>query len=136
MKAPIKIEDLRNSACAKLNAHLFIEAASAPVEKKKSKFGNTITVVDGIPFDSKKEAKRYRILRKALKEGKISFLARQVQFELNAPGTYSLIYEADFTYTTAEGNQVVEDCKGHLTKEYKKKKKLMLKVHSIKITET
>jgi hypothetical protein len=135
MKPVLKIEDFRNTPAARLNQHLFGDkVAEAP--KKRTKFGNEITLVDGIPFDSKKEAKRYRVLRKALKEGKISFLARQVEFELNAPGSHSLIYIADFTYTTADGKQVVEDCKGHLTAEYKKKKKLMLKVHGIEIVET
>jgi len=136
-KSVIRIEDFRNTAAARLNKHLFEEATPAPPEeRKKGKFGNNITYVDGIPFDSQKEAKRYRVLRKALKEGKISFLARQVQFELNAPGTHSLIYEADFTYTTADGRQIVEDSKGHRTREYLKKKRLMKKVHGIEILET
>jgi hypothetical protein len=34
------------------------------------------------------------------------------------------------------GKTVVEDCKGYKTKEYLKKKKLMLKIHNIKILET
>lgn len=138
-KQALKIEDFRNTPASRLNPHLFPSTEpvkQAPEEKKRSKMGNVITYVDGIPFDSKKEAKRYRVLRQALKEGKISFLARQVQFELNAGGSHSLIYEADFSYTTADGVQITEDCKGHLTAEYKKKRKLMLEVHGIEILET
>jgi len=101
MKAPIKIDDLRNSACARLNPHLFSEPARQ--EDKKSKYGNEKVVDDeGRPFDSKRELKRYKELKLLLKAGKIGFLARQTEFELNNGGTHSLIYKADFTYIDME----------------------------------
>ena len=44
---------------------------------------------------------------------------------------------ADFVYTDVEtGETVVEDTKGFRTDVYKIKRKLMLKVHGIKIKET
>ena len=46
-------------------------------------------------------------------------------------------YVADFVYTDVEtGETVVEDTKGFRTDVYKIKRKLMLKVHGIKIKET
>lgn len=138
MKAPVKIEDLRNSACAKLNPHLF--EPDPPKEKKKNKFNAHAVDMDGKKFDSRKEAKRYRDLRRLLKAGEIGQLAHHVEFELNVGGTHSLIYEADFTYLISKtGERIVEDVKSPPTREtaiYKKKKRLMKKLHGIKITET
>ena len=113
---------------------------------KKSKFGNKKCVVDDIVFDSEKEAKRYGELKLLLKAGEIGFLERQVPFELNPGGTYSLKYIADFVYIDAKtGEKIVEDVKpmrvskktGKLfrTQVYKKKKRLMFTVHGIKIKE-
>ncbi|MFX7845371.1 hypothetical protein ABTK14_24240 [Acinetobacter baumannii] len=42
---------------------------------------------------------------------------------------------ADFVYKDANGNTVVEDTKGVRTKEYILKRKLMLRVYGIRITE-
>jgi hypothetical protein len=93
-------------------------------------------VVDDIEFASIKEAKRYKELKLLLKAGEIGMLRLQVPFELNPGGSHSLKYIADFCYITYEGIHIIEDCKGFRTREYLKKKRLMLKVHSIKIHET
>lgn len=110
-----------------------------PVEqpkKKRSKYGNEKHEVDGIMFDSKKEANRYGELKLMLKVGIIGLLELQVPFELNPGGTHSLKYIADFTYIiSATGEKVVEDAKGHRTREYLKKRRLMKKVHNIEIKE-
>ncbi len=133
MKRNFTIADIMNSPCAGLNQHLV--PAQEP-EKKRSKYGAKKAEVDGINFDSQKEAKRYKELRLLLKAGKIGMLARQVQFELNPTGSHSLIYIADFVYRDmTTGKQVVEDCKGHLTKEYKKKRKLLNQIYGIQILE-
>ncbi len=105
------------------------------IPKKKSKMSNVkVETEDGV-FDSKREYKRYKELRLLLKAGEIGFLAKQVQYELNTGGSHSLIYIADFVYTTKEGVQVVEDVKGMRTDVYKKKRKLMKEVHGIDIKE-
>lgn len=92
-------------------------------KKKKSKFNNELTDVDGKPFDSKKEAKRYKELNLLLKSGAIGMLARQVEYELNVGGSHSLKYVADFVYIdAATGKTVVEDAKGCRTVTYRKKK--------------
>lgn len=104
-------------------------------KEKRSKHNNVkVETEDGV-FDSKKEYKRYKELRLMLKQGEIGFLAKQVQYELNNGGSHSLIYIADFVYTTKDGKQVVEDVKGMRTTVYKKKKKLMKRIHKIEIKE-
>jgi hypothetical protein len=46
------------------------------------------------------------------------------------------VYVADFVYIDCTtGLEVVEDAKGFKTREYKKKKRLMLKIQKIKIKE-
>jgi hypothetical protein len=114
----------------------YSETAAPAANPKKSKYGNKKTEVDGIWFDSIREAKRYVALRYLLKAGGIKYLERQVEFELNEGGTHSLIYRADFVYETKEGKMVVEDSKGMRTREYKKKRRLMLEVHGIEIYES
>lgn len=127
------LDDLKKTACAPLNQKVFEEVEKP---KKKSKYSNTKTEVDGIVFDSVKEANRYKELRLLLKVGEIGLLKRQVEYELNPGGSYSLKYISDFEYTiAATGEQVVEDVKGFRTKEYLKKRRLMKKVHGIEIVE-
>ena len=95
-----------------------------------NKYRNIKTEFDGIPFDSKKEAARYAVL-KLLERGKaISDLKLQVAFEL-APSVViagrkrpALRYIADFVYVE-NGKQVIEDVKGMLSDVYKIKRHLM-----------
>ena len=122
--------------CAAYNRHL-LEQPSKVSAPKRSKYGAKKTEVNGIMFDSIKEANRYKELLLLLKAGHIGLLQLQVPFELNQGGTHSLKYIADFVYMdAATGQRVVEDAKGYRTKEYKNKKRLMAKIHNIKIKET
>lgn len=135
------LSDLKRSKVAHLNQKVFEEAekpAKKPVKKNgRSKYGNKKTVVNGITFDSEREAKRYSKLLFLLKKGFIGMLRLQVEYELNTGGTHSLKYIADFVYIVVEtGETIVEDCKGHRTQEYIKKRRLMKKVHGITIKET
>lgn len=137
-RAPITLEQLRDTPAGQRadNAHLFDTPANSG-GRKKSKYNAKKTDVDGVEFDSKREAKRYKQLRMLLKAGEIAFLARQVQFELNVGGSFSMVYIADFQYTIrATGAQVIEDCKGFRTAEYEKKKRLMKEIYGIEILET
>lgn len=102
--------------------------------KPGPKYGNRRTVVDGITFDSAKEARRWGELQLMLRAGYISDLERQVRFRLDVNGKPVCAYIADFRYQRA-GKPVVEDAKGFATPEYKLKKKLMAAVHSIEIEE-
>ncbi len=130
----ISVKDILASKVGHLNQHLAPLAAGG---KKQNKYGNQIAHVDGQRFDSKREAARYGLLVLRRKAGEIGLIERQVKYELNPGGGFSYIYIADFRYKVIQtGETVVEDCKGHRTKEYKRKRRLMLKVHGIKILET
>jgi len=122
--------------------------------KSQSKYKNHKVEVDGILFDSKKEARRWQELKLAEKAGAIGDLKRQVRYEVipaqresdqRGPkgGTIKgkiierkVEYVADFVYTDLQdGKTVVEDTKGLKTPEYVIKRKLMLKEHGIRIRE-
>lgn len=121
--------------------------------KTGSKYGSRKITVEGIEFDSKREANRYRELRVLQAAGRISELQLQVPFELipaqREPDTYgvrgglrrgkliehAVVYYADFVYIDEHGKKIVEDAKGVKTDVYKIKKKLMLFVHGIRIKE-
>lgn len=108
---------------------------------RASKYHAKKTTVDGIEFDSAKEAKRYTRLRALEEEGKIQHLRLQVPFELlpsfecDGVKYRGMKYIADFVYSR-DGKQVVEDCKGMKTAEYKLKKKLMAYLLCINIEES
>ena len=107
-----------------------------------SKYHSTPTEVNGIRFDSKREANRWAELRILERAGKIQKLKRQVKYLL-IPSQYrdgkcierECSYLADFTYIK-DGRLVVEDCKGFRTPEYKLKRKLMLERYDIRLVET
>ena len=102
-----------------------------------TKYGNHKTTIDGITFDSKKEAARYQELRLMERAGLIRDLKRQVKYELipKQPGERAAHYTADFVYTQGE-QTVVEDVKGLRTRDYVLRRKLMLWRHGIRILET
>ena len=108
--------------------------------KKESKYKNKKVVIDGIEFDSKKEAKRYQELLLMQKAGIITDLKMQVPyvlvpaFNLNKKRYRSMTYVADFVYKE-NGKEVVEDTKGFRTDIYKIKKKLMAYIYQIEIKE-
>jgi len=119
-----------------------------------TKYHNSKTIVDGIEFQSKKEAKRYTELKWLEAAGELYDLERQVRFELipaqrepDAIGPKGghikgklierkVEYIADFVYKqTKTDEMVVEDTKGIRTKDYVIKRKLMLYMHGIRIKE-
>lgn len=103
---------------------------------KKSKYRNIKTEVDGITFDSKKEAERYKFLKLLEKAGEILDLNLQVRFPFSMEGRVMFTYIADFMYyDKALSKTIIEDVKGMRTPVYKLKKKLIEKLHNIKITE-
>ena len=107
-----------------------------------SKYHNRRTIIDGIPFDSAKEAARYSELKLLLRAGEINELKLQEKYRL-IPAQYrdgvcverECSYIADFDYIDKNGVHIVEDTKGVRTKEYKIKRKLMLYIFGIRITE-
>lgn len=121
------------------------------------KYGNRKVTVDGISFDSVREARRYKELKLLLLAGEIIGLQMQVPFEL-VPAQFeetgevyskgprkgqqkqgkciekSVVYVADFVYWQ-DGKRIVEDTKGMRTTEYIIKRKLMLHKYGIRIRE-
>lgn len=122
---------------------------AANQKEKKTKYGNVKTTVDGIKFDSKKEAQRYRELVLEQKSGTIRNLRLQHVFTLQEPYTTpegerirGIRYIADFTYEEPLQDGVtwlfvVEDVKSKATRtaQYKLKKKLMREKLDIGIRE-
>lgn len=115
----------------------------APKAKKPSKYRNVKTVVDGVKFDSKLEARRHAQLLLLERAGEISGLERQVSFLLvpakrRRDGVLerAVHYVCDFVYIE-RGERVCEDTKSPITRtrDYVIKRKLMLERHSIEIRE-
>ena len=107
-----------------------------------SKYRNHKITVNGIVYDSKKEARRHAELLLMERAGAIKNLERQVKYVLIPSQKIDgkvvereLAYKADFRYTQ-NGKTVVEDVKGFKTPEYKIKRKLMLYIHGVRIKET
>ena len=120
-----------------------------------NKYHSRKITVDGICFDSQREAQRYCELVLLQRAGKITNLERQKTYEL-IPAQYetyprlgkngqklkdgrrciekAVTYVADFVYLQ-DGQLIVEDAKGVKTPEYVIKRKLMLYIRGIKITE-
>ena len=113
------------------------------VGQPRSKYGNQKTEVNGIKYDSKKEAKRAEQLEVQQRLGIISNLERQKKYVLQPSFKFAghaireIAYVADFVYTE-NGELVVEDVKSPITRKnpvYKLKKKMMMYVHGIEVRE-
>lgn len=108
-----------------------------------SKYHARKTVVDGITFDSRREAKRYGELKLLERAGVIRDLKRQVRYELipafNVGGKHyrPTSYVADFVYTDVKsGKEIVEDVKGVRTDVYRLKSKMFAHKFGVSILET
>jgi hypothetical protein len=106
-----------------------------------SKYHAKKTTVDGITFDSRREADRYLVLKSMEEAGSIEDLRRQVRYELvpafDVDGRHyrPVYYVADFVYME-DGKTVVEDVKGMVTDVYKIKSKLFARRYGMSIKET
>lgn len=107
----------------------------------RSKYRNVKSVVDGITFDSKAEAKRYMELKLLERAGEIENLTLQPKFDCIIDAKKVCSYRADFSYFTRTPSglgekRVVEDVKGYKTSVYKLKKKLVEALYpGVTITE-
>ena len=121
----------------------------------RNKYQAIKTCVNGIEFDSRKEARRYQELLLLERAGAIRNLRRQVKYIL-IPAQYEsyerygkngkklkdgkrllekeCAYLADFVYEE-NGKEIVEDTKGVKTKDYIIKRKLLLFMHRIRVKE-
>jgi hypothetical protein len=134
---------------------------SMPAPPKKGKYGNTATWVDGLRFDSKREAARYNVLKVRLRAGDIRRLKCQPRYALcalvidnadvrdinkgtNSPRRHPVAeYVADFEYEESDRGYggvtwrvVVEDAKGARTDLYKLKKRWFEAQYGITVLES
>jgi len=103
-----------------------------------NKYNAKKTTVDGIKFDSKREAKRYGELKLWEKSGGINRLRVHPSWDLIVNEVFIGRYTADFVYHTWADVLVVEDVKSPATAkraDYRLRKRLMLALHGIEIEE-
>ncbi|MCC9090707.1 DUF1064 domain-containing protein [Bacillus pumilus] len=95
-----------------------------------NKYGARKTVVDGITFDSKAEARYYEQLKWLKQAKQIKDFSLQPRFELqeafkkNDKTFRKIEYIADFLIINLDGSKEVIDIKGMETKEFAIKRKL------------
>lgn len=109
-----------------------------------NKFNAVATTVDGIRFDSLKEARRWGELRILEKGGEIRNLRRQVRIDLegkNGPlrtrTGRQMRLTVDFVYEDKRLNwaEVYEDSKGAITRDYEVRRSVA-EAMGVKILET
>lgn len=104
--------------------------------KKQGKIKNVRRKeINGITFDSTREARRYQDLDLMQRAGQITELRRQIAYPIFINDKKICDWFADFVYVK-DGIRVIEDSKGWATDVYKLKKKMVEAMYSIKILET
>jgi hypothetical protein len=84
------------------------------------------TIVDGIHFASKREAKYYQELLVAQKAGDVLTFLHQIPFRL--PG--GIRYSCDFLVFYADGGVDFVDVKGYETPAFKRNKKMVEELYA------
>jgi len=111
---------------------------------RQAKYRAKPTVVHGVRFASKAEARRYQELLLLGRAGEIRNLELQPRFPLHVGGEQVAVYVADFRYEERSIDafnecywfDVVEDVKGMKTPVYRMKKKMVEAQYGIRIRET
>lgn len=81
---------------ARMSASQFRKSANKP---KRAKYGNVKTTVDGVTYDSKREAAYAQELKLREKAGEVGGIELQKVFPLIAPGGFVVgAYRADFAF--------------------------------------
>lgn len=93
---------------------------------KRSKYGAHRTLVDGILFDSKAEARFYADLKNRERAGEVTEIELQREYDLMVNGVLVARYRADFVFfdRIARARRVL-DVKGVATRDFRLKAKLM-----------
>ena len=98
--------------------------------KMRSKYNNIKTTIDGIEFDSRKEADYYCKLKLLKRAGEIKDFGLQPRYELqpgfdkNGKRHRPITYVADFIVDNLDGTTDIIDIKGVETQVFKIKQKL------------
>lgn len=101
----------------------------------KNKYGAVKTMVDGITFDSKMEARFYEFVKQMKADGKIADFEMQTRYEIfpafKKDGTTfrKIEYKSDFDIIHHDGSLEVIDVKGVETDVFKIKRKLFEKAY-------
>ena len=106
-------------------------------QKSHLKYKNVKTDVDGITFDSIKEANRWCELQLLERAKEISGLQRQVKFPIVVNDEKICDFILDFMYCH-KSKRVVEDVKSPITAKnpvYRLKKKLLKALYGIEVQE-
>lgn len=90
-----------------------------PAPAKRNKYGAVPTVVDGIRFDSKREANYYQRLKAEQAAGLVHYFLRQQPLHL--PGGTKLV--VDFVVHMPDGRVRYVDAKGRETDAFKVKRR-------------
>lgn len=95
---------------------------TAKKKPKTNKYRNKKTWVDGICFDSKKEADFYATLRLLLKVGEIKGFCRQPEFILveGDEKDRAITYRADFIVFHNDGRTGIVDVKGYESEQWER----------------
>jgi hypothetical protein len=106
-------------------------AMAEPDSANRRVRGTRQTVIDGIRFDSRREARAWTALLLRQKAGEISGLRRQVKIPLQGrdgpiltPTGRVMLYVADFVFTEA-GREITADAKGHPLEPYQTKRAIL-----------
>jgi Iap family predicted aminopeptidase len=120
------------------------DALTTAVEPvRANKYHARKCTVDGIRFDSMREAKRYQELRLLVQAGVIRGLTLQPEYKIwvtnRWTGEFVHIgrYRADFWYIGATDAVVIEDAKSPATRTtaYRLRKRLVEAIHGVTIRE-
>lgn len=104
----------RRSLSSAKNSSAVVSNSTLSSSKKTNKYQARKTTVDGLSFDSRKEAQRYGDLKLLQMSGEIKDLKVHPSFDLEVNGILVCRYVADFSYFQGKGPKqlVVEDVKG------------------------
>lgn len=117
---------------SKIRSDSVTAPANLPGAVPVLKYGNRVTEVNGIAFDSKKEAAYYEDLLWRQRTGAIKSIELQPEFvlqpsyEREGKKVRPIIYRADFKVTEADDHVYYVDTKGMRTQVYLIKKKMLL----------
>jgi len=120
--------------------HRYLSSAAKAKPPKPNKFKAKREQVGELNFDSKREAKRWLVLKQREHRGEITNLERQVTYIL-APSVKiagekrarpALRLKADFRYIE-DGQTVVDDAKGYSDTAFRIRQHLMKSVHGIDV---
>lgn len=111
------------------------EYRAGAAKAKPRKYRNEPITVDGIRFDSKREAAYYGELKQREKLGEVSAVDLQTPFAITGPdGLLITTYKADFCFWDHVADRFrVVDVKGVETKEFRIKKRLMKSLKGIDV---